>query len=106
MEKHYLDAITKRYTDLYNSLITAICYYLEKGIGVLHEIYVGSERLTAIETVFNDRGYALAGETELTFEELDEDGLKRYRHETLDKLDLAWLLPLYEELSKNKIRKD
>ena len=107
MEKYYLELIRKHYTDLRSSLITAICYYLEKDVQLSGEICKGDEsainKIIEIEPAFNSREHVIGRKTVVTFETTDSDGLF-YRHQKyLSDLSVEWLIAIYERLSKNRL---
>ena len=103
IEEHYLETIRKRYNDLRNALLTAICHYLEECYRLTEEIRCGNEKLTSIRTVFNERGYAVMEETTLSFDIYQPEGLVTESVTVpLNKAGLEWLIAIYKSLSRNR----
>lgn len=104
MEKYYFETIQKLCQDLRNVLVTAICFYLEKDIRLRRDLKKGDETLIGIEPVVNDREHIVARETLLTFVQRDAlEGPKQAESVALDKVDIEWLMVIYEAFSQNQL---
>ena len=98
MEKFYETRIKYLLDDLRKTLVTAICYYLDQERPIRATLVNGNAQLTGIEHVIDDRDHTDIRKTMLLIRSEDPDGLIYEKKVPLDKAEIEWLYPIYEEL--------
>jgi len=98
MEQFYRTRIKYLLDDLKKTLVTAICYFLDQERPLRTTLVNGNEQLTGIEHVTDNRDHTDIRKTMLLIRSEDPDGLVYEKKVPLDKAEIEWLYPLYNEL--------